>query len=89
MQTRTFHLRRIALLTAAITLAVASVCAPAQETRLPDIGSSANELLTPAQQAEYGGMMLAQLRHYGYLLEDPLIDSWLDTLGTRLAANSD
>ena len=34
-------------------------------------------------------MMLAQLRHYDYMLEDPLIDSWLDTLGTRLAANSD
>ncbi|HEY0662378.1 MAG TPA: M48 family metalloprotease, partial [Lysobacter sp.] len=30
-----------------------------------------------------------QLRHYDYILEDPLIDSWLDTLGTRLAANSD
>ncbi|MDR7136322.1 putative Zn-dependent protease [Lysobacter niastensis] len=82
-------MRRIALLTTAITLAVASVCAPAQDTRLPDIGSSANELLTPAQQAEYGGMMLAQLRHYNYILEDPLIDSWLDTLGTRLATNSD
>jgi predicted Zn-dependent protease len=82
-------LRRIALLTAALTLAVASVCAPAQESNLPDIGSSAGELLTPRQQEQYGAMMLAQLRHYDYLLEDPLIDSWLDTLGTRLAANSD
>ncbi|GAA5079792.1 M48 family metalloprotease [Lysobacter panacisoli] len=82
-------MRRIALLTAALTLAIASVCAPAQEANLPDIGSSAGELLTPRQQQEYGAMMLAQLRHYDYLLEDPLIDSWLDTLGTRLAANSD
>ncbi|WP_345777347.1 M48 family metalloprotease [Lysobacter sp. MMG2] len=83
------HLRRTALLTAALTLAVASLCAPAQEANLPDIGSSAGELLTPRQQEEYGAMMLAQLRHYDYLLEDPLIDSWLETLGTRLAANSD
>lgn len=82
-------MRRIALLTAALTFAVASVCATAQESKLPDIGSSAGELLTPRQQEEYGAMMLAQLRHYDYLLEDPLIDSWLDTLGTRLAANSD
>jgi predicted Zn-dependent protease len=82
-------LRRIALLTAAVTFALASVCASAQENKLPDIGSSAAELLTPAKQREYGSMMLAQLRHYDYLLEDPLIDSWLDTLGTRLAANSD
>ncbi len=82
-------MRRIALLTAAVTLALGSVCASAQESKLPDIGSSAAELLTPAKQRQYGAMMLAQLRHYDYLLEDPLIDSWLDTLGTRLAANSD
>ncbi len=81
-------MRRLILLTAAVTLALASVCAPAQDS-LPDIGSSAGELLTPAQQQEYGGMMLAQLRHYDYILEDPLIDSWLDALGARLGASSD
>ena len=55
-------MRRIVLLTAAVTLALASVCAPAQNS-LPDIGSSAGQLLTPHQQEEYGAMMLAQLRH--------------------------
>lgn len=82
-------MRRIALLSAALILASAAPPAPAQETRLPDIGSSAGELLSPTQQEEYGEMFLAQLRHYDYILEDPLIDSWLGTLGTRLAANSD
>lgn len=82
-------MRRTALLSAALTLALASVCAPAQDSRLPDIGSSAGELLSPAKQEQYGAMMLAQLRHYDYLLEDPLVDSWLDALGARLAANSD
>lgn len=81
-------MRRIVLLTAALTFALASVYASAQDS-LPDIGSSAGELLTPAQQEEYGAMMLAQLRHYEYILEDPLIDSWLDSLGTRLGASSD
>jgi predicted Zn-dependent protease len=82
-------LRRIALLSAAVTLALASICAPAQESRLPDIGSSAGELLSPNQQEQYGSMMLAQLRHYDYILQDPLIDSWLETLGSRLSASSD
>ncbi|QOW21461.1 M48 family metallopeptidase [Lysobacter avium] len=82
------HLRRIVLLTTALTFALASVCAPAQDS-LPDIGSSAGELLTPGQQEEYGAMLLAQLRHYDYILEDPLIDSWLDALGSRLGASSD
>lgn len=78
---------RIALLSAA--LACATGFAVAQENRLPDIGSSAGELLTPAKEAQYGAMLLAQLRHYDYLLEDPLVDSWLDTLGRRVAGSSD
>ena len=45
-----FRLRPIVLLTTAITLAIASVHAPAQESRLPDIGSSAGELLSPIKQ---------------------------------------
>nr|WP_197017231.1 M48 family metalloprotease [Pseudoxanthomonas suwonensis] len=60
-----------------------------EEPRLPDIGSSAGELLTPAKQAEYGAMMLRELRNYGYLLDDPLLDDWLQSLGNRLGANSD
>ena len=81
---------RYLLLAAALTLALAPRRAPAQEdARLPDIGSSAGELLTPARQAEYGAMMLRELRNYGYLLEDPLVDEWLQTMGNRLGANSD
>ncbi|MEE7567635.1 M48 family metallopeptidase, partial [Xanthomonas sp. Kuri4-3] len=72
-----------------IPRAIAAGPLPAQESRLPDIGSSAGELLTPARQAEYGQMMLAELRNYGYVLDDPLIDDWLQTLGARLGANSD
>jgi predicted Zn-dependent protease len=63
--------------------------ARAQSTGLPDIGSSAGELLTPQEEAEYGAYTLYQLRRYGYVLEDPLIDSWVDGMGYRLAAASD
>jgi beta-barrel assembly-enhancing protease len=77
------------LLVTALTLAVAAPLASSQDSRLPDIGSSAGELLTPAKQAEYGGMLLRELRNYGYLLEDPLITDWLQTMGNQLAADSD
>ncbi|WP_419965604.1 M48 family metalloprotease [Stenotrophomonas geniculata] len=79
---------RALLLTTAVTLALATPLAQAQE-KLPDIGSSAGELLTPARQAEYGAMMLRELRNYGYLLDDPLVNDWLQTMGTRLGSNSD
>lgn len=83
-----FRLRPTLLATALLTVAVAAPLAFAQE-KLPDIGSSAGELLTPAKQSEYGGMMLRELRNYGYLLEDPLIDNWLTGMGRRLGADSD
>jgi len=80
---------RYLLLATALTLALAAGVSPAQDSRLPDIGSSAGELLTPARQAEYGKMMLAELRNYGYVLQDPLIEDWLQTMGQRLGADSD
>ncbi|PJL66651.1 peptidase [Stenotrophomonas maltophilia] len=81
---------RALLLTTAVTLALATPLAQAQaQEKLPDIGSSAGELLTPARQAEYGAMMLRELRNYGYLLDDPLVNDWLQTMGTRLGSNSD
>ena len=73
-----------------LSLALVAPALPAQEDlRLPDIGSSAGELLTPARQSEYGAMMLRELRNYGYTLEDPLVDDWLQSIGNRLGANSD
>jgi predicted Zn-dependent protease len=80
------------LAAASLTLALAAVPAgpaPAQDTRLPDIGSSAATVISPSEQAEYGAMMLSQLRYYGYTLEDPLLLSWLQAMGQRLAASSD
>ena len=62
--------------------------AAAQERSLPDIGSSAGSVLSPAKQTEYGAMVLAQLRHEGYVLDDPLLDGWLNDVGQRLAAAS-
>lgn len=83
-----FQLRPLLLCTA-LTLALAVPVASSQDSRLPDIGSSAGELLTPARQAEYGAMMLRELRNYGYLLEDPLLNDWLQGIGNRLGADSD
>ena len=73
----------------AFGLALAVGSATAQDSRLPDIGSSAGNVLSPARQAEYGAMVLAQLRHEGYILEDPLLDGWLRDVGQRLSGSSD
>ena len=74
---------------ATLACALAYSAAAAQDNRLPDIGSSAGAVLSPARQAEYGAMTLAQLRHEGYILDDPLLDGWLRDVGLRLAGGSD
>ncbi len=80
---------RLTVAVTALTLSIAAFCAQAQENRLPDIGSSAAEILSETKQEEYGKLMLSQLRHYDYILDDPLIDGWLQAVGSRLAAASD
>ena len=82
---------RPALLAIACVVGLAGLTSPslAQEGRLPDMGSSAGRVLSPVEQQGYGAMMLSQLRHYGYTLEDPLIAQWLQGMGQRLGAASD
>lgn len=80
------------LLVAAITLGLGLlVPAPmrAQDAGLPDIGSSAAEMAPPGAEAEYGAYMLYELRRMDLVLDDPLIDSWLNAMGYRLAAASE
>ena len=81
--------RLITPLTAAIVFALGlSLPALARDSSLPEMGSSAGELLSPQQEAEYGAETLYQLRRLGYVLEDPLIENWLDGMGHRLGAAS-
>jgi predicted Zn-dependent protease len=56
---------------------------------LPDIGSSAGEVLSPAMEQAYGEYTRRELRRYGLLLEDPLVEAYLQDLGFRLVADSE
>lgn len=55
---------------------------------LPEMGSSAATLITPAEEARYGAMILRELRRQDALVEDPLVEGWLQGLGFRVAAAS-
>ena len=61
MKSPGFRHRWLATAIAAASLGGAGF-AMAQETVLPDLGSSAGELITPAQEAEYGAYTLYQMR---------------------------
>lgn len=58
------------------------------ELHLPDIGSSAGSMMSPHEQKAYGADMLNQLRAYNMVLDDPLLNDYVATLGYRLVAHS-
>jgi len=60
-----------------------------RDVRLPDLGSSANALISPQEAQEYGGAMLRQMRALGMVLDDPMLDDYINDLGYRLVAGSD
>lgn len=75
----------------AASLAATPEPAPAQQVydTLPDMGSSAGELITPREEEIYGAITLRQIREAGVLLDDPLIESWLNGLGYALVAENE
>ena len=57
--------------------------------KLPDIGSSAAAIMSPRDLHDYGAEMLQEMRGYGMVLDDPLLDDYINALGYRLVASSD
>lgn len=77
-------------LACASTLAFGSMTPAIASTQstLPDIGSSAAQVISPEQQQEYGEWTLHEMRRLGMVLDDPLLEDWLQNVGDRLGANS-
>ena len=76
----------LALVTTLISMA--SV-AQTEQLDLPDMGASANAILSKAEEAEYAKALVMQMRAYEVLNEDPLISAYFEDMGYRLASNSD
>ncbi|MFA6231598.1 MAG: M48 family metalloprotease [Rhodanobacter sp.] len=83
--------RRLALrlLTALIGATLTCAAGAQEDVRLPDLGSSANALISPQEAQDYGAAMLRQMRALGMVLDDPLLDDYINDLGHRLSSNSD
>lgn len=77
------------LLTALITASLACTAGAQDDVRLPDLGSSANALISPQEAQDYGASMLRQMRALNMVVDDPLLDDYINDLGHRLAASSD
>ncbi|RDI99804.1 M48 family peptidase [Dyella solisilvae] len=75
-----------ALLCAGLTL---SAQAQDRDVRLPDLGSSANALISPQEAQDYGAAMLRQMRALDMVLDDAMLDDYINDLGYRLVSGSE
>jgi len=75
----------------AVITACTSLASVAQTERLnlPDMGASADSIISRAEEAEYAKALVRQMRAYEVLNEDPLISAYFRDMGFRLASNSD
>jgi predicted Zn-dependent protease len=76
------------LLAALICTALVGTTAAQDDVRLPDLGSSANALISPQEAQDYGASMLRQMRALDMVVDDPLLDDYINDLGYRLVAGS-
>ncbi|MEJ2058937.1 MAG: M48 family metalloprotease [Gammaproteobacteria bacterium] len=58
------------------------------DLNLPDIGDPASQVMTPRQESILGQELLRQIRGNLKLVTDPLLNSYIQSLGDRLAAHS-
>ncbi len=61
----------------------------AQSQSLPQIGSSAEAVISPAEESRYAEYLVREFRRLDMLVEDPLLESWMQDMAFSLAAASD
>ncbi len=83
-----FIVKRLALAMVTACMSFASV-AQTERLDLPDMGASADTIISRAEAADYAKALVRQMRAYEVLNEDPLISAFFEDMGYRLAANSD
>lgn len=74
---------------AIITICTTTAFAVPNEISLPDIGASADRLMSPEQQRRYGESVLREFRRLDLVLEDSLVADYVRGLGYRLVAQSE
>jgi predicted Zn-dependent protease len=62
---------------------------PAAAQDLPDFGDSAGGVISPAEERRLGEDLLRHLRGHAHLIEDPELEAYVGSLGTRLVTQSD
>ena len=61
---------------------------PAVQNSLPDLGSSANAMLSRAEEYQIGRMVVRDIRNQNLILDDPETTDYLQTVGDRIGVEA-
>ena len=77
------------LLGVLVTVVSMSGIAQTGRVNLPELGNSANNVLSNSEEQEYAASLIRQMRAYELLIEDPQINDFFSDMGYNLASSSD
>jgi len=76
-------------LLAAVTATLVFVSgAGADDIKLPDMGSPADAILSSSMEAQIGRAIMRDIRNSGQVVEDPLINEYINEVGNKVAAQT-
>lgn len=61
----------------------------ADKINLPDIGDSSGNVITPEEESRIGSNLYRYLRQNNLIIDDPMMQEYISSLGYRLVSNSD
>ena len=79
-----YLIRLVSLLLPALTLFCAAQPVRSADLNLPDIGTQANVTISLEDEYRLGSMVMRGLRDEGQILDDPEINEYLQSIGSRL-----
>jgi predicted Zn-dependent protease len=77
-----------ALLSLVIAAVVFVSGAGADEIKLPDMGSPADAILSTNEEARIGRAIMRDIRNSGQVVEDPLVNEYINEIGNKVAAQT-
>ena len=80
--------RLLALLLGMLVAAEPVLVRASPQADLPDIGTPADAVLTPAEEYQLGGMVIKQLRDAGQIIDDPEVTEYIQGIGDRLVGHT-
>jgi predicted Zn-dependent protease len=83
------RLRLPLLLLTLLSFSLSGFARAQQQIALPEIGQSGGAIVTPDEERRAGEAVVRNIRRAGGILDDPLVDDYLNHLSYRLVSTSD